>query len=198
MIRNDVETRFPVTEFIRKRWSGRSFSEKMIPKDLADQLLEAASWAPSSMNEQPWRYICAFRGDENFDRMVTLLSPGNAVWAKKASVLLLSLAKNRYRNGNINNHAWYDTGAANMNLMLEAAANNVMTHVMGGADFVRTREVFDISDEYDPVVYIALGYSGNPDELPEPFNIREKAPRKRKPLEEIILKTESVNEQALV
>ncbi len=126
-------------------------------------------------------------GKKNFDKMVSLLSPGNAVWAKNASVIVLSLAKNRYPNGNQNKHAWYDTGAANMNLMLEAAANDIVTHVMGGADFTGAKEEFDISDEYDPVAFIALGYAGEASSLPEPFNTREISPRRRKPVEEIIL-----------
>lgn len=198
MLRKDADTRYPVNELIRKRWSGRAFSEKMITEEVVEQLLEAASWAPSSMNEQPWRYIIGYKGDENFEKMVNLLNPRNAVWAKDASVLLFSLAKNTYPNGSKNKHAWYDTGAANMNLMLEAAANDIITHVMGGADFVSAKEEFGISDEYDPVVFIALGYHGDPDSLPEPLNTRETAPRKRKPAEEIILKTQSVNEPAHV
>lgn len=191
MLRKDAQTKYPVNEIIRKRWSGRAFSEKMIEYSKLEQLFEAASWAPSSMNEQPWRYIYGFRGDENFEKMVNLLSPGNAVWAKNASVIVLSLAKNRYPNGNQNKHAWYDTGAANMNLMLEAAANDIVTHVMGGADFTGAKEEFDISDEYDPVVFIALGYAGEPSSLPEPFNTREFSPRKRRPLHEIILVPEN-------
>jgi nitroreductase len=181
-------TQYSVNSLIKERWSARAFSDKNISEELLNQFVEAASWAASSMNEQPWVYYAAHRGTEGFNQMLELLMPGNKAWAKDAAVLMISLAKKNFSNGNPNRHYMHDVGAANQNLMLEATANGVLGHLMGGFDVVKTKEVFHLEEELDPVVIIALGYPGSPEQLPAPFNEREVAPRTRKELSAILIK----------
>ena len=181
-------TKYPVNSIIKERWSARAFSDKNISDELLNQFVEAASWASSSMNEQPWVYYTAHRGTPAFNQMVEVLMPGNQVWAKDSAALVLSLGKKTFSNGNPNRHYMHDVGAANQNLMLEATANGVLGHLMGGFDVVKTKEVFGLSEDLDPVVIIALGYPGSAEQLPAPFNEREVAPRSRKALGEILVK----------
>jgi len=181
-------TQYPVSSLIKERWSARAFSDKHISEELLNQFVEAASWAASSMNEQPWLYYVAHRGTPAFDQMAELLMSGNRVWAKDAAVLLISLAKKNFSNGNPNRHYMHDVGAANQNLMLEATANGVLGHLMGGFDVAKTKEVFAIEDDLDPVVIIALGFPGSAEQLGAPFNEREVAPRARKELSTILMR----------
>lgn len=183
-----ANTQYPVNSLIKERWSARAFSDKNISEELVNQFVEAAAWAASSMNEQPWLYYAAHRGTAAFEQMTNLLMPGNQAWAKDAAVLLLSIARKTFSNGNPNRHYMHDVGAANQNLMLEATANGVLGHLMGGFDVIKTKEVFELTDDLDPVVVIALGYPGNAEQLPAPFNEREVAPRSRKELGEILVR----------
>lgn len=187
-MKKTATTQYPVSSLIKERWSARAFSDKNISEELLNQFIEAASWAASSMNEQPWMYYVAHRGTPAFDQMAGVLMPGNQAWAKDAAVLLLSLAKKNFSNGYPNRHYMHDVGAANQNLMLEATANGVLGHLMGGFDLEKTKAVFEIAAELEPVVLIALGYPGNADQLPAPFNEREVAPRSRKALSEILVR----------
>lgn len=179
-------TTYPVHELIRKRWSPRSFASYPVAPETLEQVFEAASWAASAMNEQPWRYVFAHHADqEAFQKMVDCLLPGNQPWAKNAPVLVLALAKTHYDNGNPNGAALHDLGLANANLMLEATALGLHGHFMGGFDAAKTRETFQLPDTLQPVAFIALGYLGEAEQLEEPFLSREKAPRQRKPVSEI-------------
>ncbi|UYZ61584.1 nitroreductase family protein [Hymenobacter weizhouensis] len=176
-------TSYPVHELIRQRWSPRAFANQPVTPDTLNQLFEAASWAASAMNEQPWRYIYAHRTDgEAFQKMVDCLLPGNQPWARHAPVLVLALAKTHYDNGNHNGAALHDLGLANGNLLLEATALSLHAHFMGGFDVARTREAFQLPATLQPVVFIALGYLGEAEQLEEPFLSREKAARQRKSL----------------
>ncbi|UOQ54796.1 nitroreductase family protein [Hymenobacter cellulosivorans] len=179
-------TTYPVHELIKNRWSPRSFSAQPVAPETVGQLFEAASWAASAMNEQPWRYIYAHRADtEAFQKMVDLLMPGNQPWAKNAAVLILSLAKTHYDNGTPNGAALHDLGLANGNLILEATALGLHGHFMGGFEREKAKEVFQLPENLQPAVMIALGYQGEAELLEEPFLSREKAPRQRKSVAEI-------------
>lgn len=179
-------TTYPVLETIRKRWSPRSFASYAVAPDTLNQVFEAASWAASAMNEQPWRYIYAHHADqETFQKMVDCLLPGNQPWAKHAPVLILALAKTHFDNGNPNGAALHDLGMANGNLSLEATALGLYTHFMGGFDQARAKELFHLPDTLQPVAFIALGYLGEAEQLEEPFLSREKAPRQRKAVNDI-------------
>lgn len=186
MIKTAV-TRHPVIDLIRNRWSARAFSEQDLNEDQILTLIEAASWAPSSMNEQPWRYRYAFRGGAAFDRMWACLLPGNQAWAKNAAVLLLCTAKTTFtRNGLPNRHALHDTGMANAFLMLQATEMNIFGHIMAGYDPDKLHETYAFADDEEAVCIIALGFLGSPEQLAEPFRTREVTPRSRRDVEEFV------------
>jgi nitroreductase len=151
-------------------------------------LLEAARWAASSYNEQPWHFIVATKEDPaEFERLLGCLVPGNAQWAKDAPVLMLSVAKLRYdADGTPNRHAFHDVGQATANLVLQATSLGLAAHQMGGLDAARAREEFSIPEGYEPVVAIAVGYPGDPDRLPDGLRARERAPRTRRELAEFV------------
>ncbi len=181
-------TKHPVHELIRKRWSARAFSKKSITDETLFTLFEAARWAASSNNEQPWRYIYAKREDkEAFDKIVDCLMAGNQPWAKNAAVLILCVIKNTSGAENRPNPiALHDAGLANATLLLQAISENIYGHMMGGYDKVKTKEKFNIPQGYDTVLVMALGYLDSADTLEEPFKTREITPRTRKELNEFV------------
>lgn len=189
----EAKTIYPVHELIKKRWSARSFSDKEINQEILNTIFEAASWAFSAMNYQPWRYIFVHKSDkENFDKFVDCLAEGNKPWAKNASVLIFSLAKKNYDNGEKNISALHDVGAANANLILQATSMNIYGHLIGGYSRTKAIELFDIdTDEFEPVVFIALGYLDSPEKLDEPYKSREVTPRERKKISEFAKKFKS-------
>jgi nitroreductase len=182
----EAPTTYPVAEFIRQRYSPRAFADQPISEFDLNTLFEAASWAASSNNEQPWRFVYAHRADEAaFQILLDCLNPSNQVWAKNAAVLVLVLSKKEFSaNGRPNRYALHDAGAATANLLLQGAVMGIQGHVMGGFDHVKTAETFRGGDDAELVSFIALGYSGDPDLLDEPLRSRELAPRRRKPVEE--------------
>ena len=185
-----AETQFPVIDEISKRWSPRAFdTSKKLTRDDINTLLEAAKWAPSAMNEQPWRYIVALKEEtEKFNAVAGCLVEGNLVWAKHASALLVSFAKLSYTaTGKTNSAALHDTGMANQNMLLQSVSMDIYCHVMGGFDKEKTKVVFKTDADLQPVVIIALGFLGNPDDLPEALKVRELGARSRKSIEEIVL-----------
>ena len=173
---------YDVHELITKRWSARSFSNRPIDQETLEKLFESASWAASSMNEQPWKYIYAHRNTSGFDRLHDCLMDGNQPWAKHGAVLLLALAKKKFdRNGKENRHAMHDVGAANTTLLLQAAHDDIYGHMMGGFHMDKTIETLGIDTEvWEPACFIALGYLDEAEALPEPFKTRELTPRERK------------------
>lgn len=182
-------TTYPVHELIRQRWSPRSFASQPVAYEALQQIFEAASWSASAINAQPWRYIYAHYADqENFQKMVDCLLPGNQPWAKNAPVLILALANTQFDNGQPNGAALHDLGMANATLSIEATALGLHTHFMGGFDHAHTKKVFNLPDTLQPVAFIALGYVGDAELLEEPFLSREKAARQRKSISEIAFK----------
>jgi nitroreductase len=189
----EAKTKYPVNELIRKRWSARAFSKKSISDENLFTLFEAAGWAPSSNNEQPWRYIYAKREDtEAFATMVECLMPGNQPWAKNAAVLVICFVKTTVGPDNKPNiAAFHDAGLSHATLMLQATAQNIYGHMMGGYDRLKVREKFSIPAGYDPVLIMALGYLDSPETLEEPFKTREVTPRTRKELNEFVFHKEA-------
>jgi nitroreductase len=183
-----ARTQTDVHELLRSRWSARSFADKPVSDEEVLTLIEAAHWSPSSMNEQPWRYIVTRKGqDENYDALWDCLMPGNQPWAKNAPILMVSLAeKLHHSNGAANKYALYDVGAANQSLLLQAASMGILGHLMGGFHADRVHQLFELPESMLAVVVIALGYPDVPEKLEEPFLTRELTPRTRKPLEEIL------------
>jgi nitroreductase len=182
-------TEFPVHDLLRLRWSPRAFSGKPVPLDVLRSLFEAARWAPSSFNEQPWAYLVATRDDpENFATMLSVLVEFNASWAKHAPLLALAVAELAFhRNGNPNRNAFYDVGAASAQLTFEANSRGLLVHQMAGYDGDKARRVFEIPEGWEPIAAIALGYPGDPETLPQPLRDRELAPRSRKSLSEFVM-----------
>jgi nitroreductase len=191
MIKEAV-TKHPVLDLIRKRWSARAFSKKSIDNETLLTLFEAAGWAASANNEQPWRYIYAKREDkEAFDKIVSCLMAGNQPWAKNAAVLTICLVKTTMGPElKPNAAAMHDAGLSNATLLLQAISQNIYGHMMGGYDKAKTKELFDIPEGYETVLILALGYLDSPETLPEPFKTRELTPRTRKKLSEFVFHKE--------
>jgi len=180
---------FPVHELIRERWSPRAFADKPVPQDVLRSIFEAARWAPSSNNEQPWAYIVATKEHkENFEKMLSVLVEFNAGWAKSASVVALAVARLTFaKNNTPNRNAQYDTGAASALLSMEATAHGLAVHQMAGFDPEKARQVFGIPPGWEPIAALAIGYQGDPASLSPPLKDREIAPRTRKPIAEFVM-----------
>ena len=181
-----AESAYPLHDLIAERWSPYGFDPRPVEPEVLGSLLEAARWAPSCFNEQPWRFLVAPRADgEAFDRLADCLVEGNA-WAKEAPLLMLSVALTTFeRNGKPNRHAQHDVGLAVENLVLQAAALGLVAHQMAGFDAQAARETLSLPENADPMAMIALGYPGDPAALPERLAERERGPRQRRPLEAI-------------
>jgi nitroreductase len=182
-------TEFPVHDLIRNRWSPRAFADKPVTPEVLRSLFEAARWAPSSNNEQPWAYMVATREDkENFEKMLSVLVEFNANWAKNAPVLALAIAELVFEKNNATNrNAQYDTGAATALLSVEATSRGLAVHQMAGFDPDKARKVFEIPAGWDAIAAIAIGYPGDPESLPQPLRDRELGPRVRKPLSKFVM-----------
>ncbi len=181
-------TQYPIEEVLRQRWSPIAFSDQAVEPEKLRSVLEAARWAASSYNEQPWSYIVATQDNpDEFSRLLACLAEGNQVWAKNAPVLMLSVAKLTFTfNGVENRHAFHDVGSASANLAIEATAQGLFIHQMAGFDVPKAKETYGIPDGYDPVAAIALGYLGDPQTLSESMQQRQSAPRTRKPLDQFV------------
>lgn len=183
-----AQTQYPIHDLLRQRWSPHAFSTRMVEPEKLHSVLEAASWAASSYNEQPWSFIVATSEDKaEFERLLGILAEGNQEWARNAPVLMLSVAKLNFEyNGVENRHAFHDVGAASTTLAIQAADLGLFIHQMAGFDVPKAKEIYSIPEGYEPASAIALGYFGDPQTLSEKFQQRENAPRKRKPLEEFV------------
>jgi nitroreductase len=181
-------TDFSVHDLIFNRWSPYSFADKSVSDDDLRSLFEAARWAPSSYNEQPWSYIVAKKEDaDEFQRLLSCLVDVNQVWAKSASALALGITRlNFARNGKLNSAAHHDLGLAAANLVLEATARGLSVHQMAGILPDKARELYSIPEGYEPLTGVAIGYAGDPANLPEELRVRDGARRQRKPLKEFV------------
>lgn len=182
-------TDHPVHELIRNRWSPRAFSDKAVEPSVLASLFEAARWAASSFNDQPWAYLVATKDDAgNFKKMVAVLMEFNANWAKNAPVLAISVARRNFsHNGAPNPVAVHDVGAANAQLTTEATSRGLLVHQMAGFSHDKARQTFAIPEGWDPVSAIAIGYPGDPESLPDDIRRKELVPRTRKPIREFVM-----------
>ena len=181
-------TDHPVHELLRRRWSPRAFAPRPVEAEKLASLFEAARWAPSSFNGQPWHYIVATRDDQAaFERLLNCLRPQNIQWAQHAPVLIIAVAQlSLGEDRGPNRHAFHDVGLANENLVLQAVALGLVSHQMAGFFPDKARETFDIPEGYEAVTAIAVGYPGNPEDLPPETRARELQPRERRPLREFV------------
>jgi nitroreductase len=175
-----------VLEVIKKRWSPRAFERTEVPNEALLCVLEAARLAPSSSNEQPWRFIVATQ-EPTLNILRSSLNEFNYEWAHKAPVLIAFLSKKLTEKGRENAYHRFDLGAAWAFMTLEATHQGLSMHAMGGFDKDKVRQDFKIEEDLDVVMIAALGSMGNPEALSEKLQAREE-PNERKSLEEIILK----------
>jgi nitroreductase len=184
----NATTDYPIHELIAKRWSPYCFDERSVTDKDLRSLFEAARWAPSSFNEQPWSYVVAKKeNSEEFTRLLSCLVEGNQVWAKAAAALALGITSLKFaRNGNPNRAAMHDLGLSNGNLLLEATARGLSVHQMIGIFPDKAREIYEVPEGYEPMVAIAIGYAGERKDLPQEIAQRDIARRPRKPLKELI------------
>ena len=186
LISKIANTDFPINNLIAKRWSARAFSTKIVEKSKLLSILEAARWAPSSRNEQPWRYIVFT--DENPEKLNIARSVLLEIndYAKRAPILICALTKKYYSdNGIYNKLHFHDLGAANENMFLESFNQGLIMHEMGGFDRDKARKVFNVPDEYEIGIMVAIGYQDSHDILPERYKEKAFSPRERKSLSEI-------------
>ncbi len=181
-----AETSAPITDVIANRWSPRAFNGEPVSNADLVKMLEAARWAASAFNAQPWRFIVASKNDAaEFDRMVAGLGEFNQVWAKNAGAMIYVTAWNVTSEGRSAPTAKYDAGLAVSQLVLEAQNNGLYCHQMAGINRDVIREMYNVPENFDILAAVAVGYLAPADTLSEKLMARETAPRARKPLSEI-------------
>ncbi|MEY3288523.1 MAG: hypothetical protein RLZZ419_765 [Pseudomonadota bacterium] len=177
-----------IHNIIEKRWSPRAFdADKPVSHDDLLALLEAARWAPSCFNDQPWRFVVCDKAtdDSGWQNALAVIVEKNRLWAKNAPVLILAVAMENFNhNGQPNRWAMYDTGAASINLCLQATALGLVVHQMGGFDAEKAREVFNLPDDCKPMAMLAVGCQADVDVLDDDFKEAELAARSRIALNE--------------
>jgi nitroreductase len=181
-----AETCVPIHDLIAARRSPRAFDERPVDRELIVGLLEAARWAASSRNAQPWNFLVATRDDpDEYARMLACLSERNQRWAGRAPVLMITVATVEEADGRHNRFAWHDVGLAVGNLSIQAMACGLHLRQMGGFSADTARETYAIPATHEPVTALAIGYPAAAAVLPDDLRERELSPRERKPLEEI-------------
>ena len=189
---NPAKTDYPVHDLIQNRWSPRAFSDNPVSPETLRSLFEAARWAPSSSNEQPWAFIVGTKDDlETHSKILSTLVEFNQGWAKHAPVLAIAVSQLEFaRNKTPNRNAFYDTGAAVAHLTAEATSRGLFVHQMAGFDPQKAIEVFHIPKGWEPIAVFAIGYPGDPNALPDKLRERELAPRSRKPISEFVMSSD--------
>src|SRR5690349_22455684 len=187
-MRKTASTTVPVHPLLAERWSPRGFDRTHeIGDEALSALLEAARWAPSAGNSQPWRFLVTRRGEPAHDRLYAALAPGNQAWAGAASALILVAARTTGDDGRPQPWAMYDTGQAVAALVTQAQADGLSVHQMGGFDTGAVRAELGLGENLTPVVVLAVGRHDSEAGLPEPLAAREAAPRTRHPLGDLLL-----------
>ncbi|HVS80283.1 MAG TPA: nitroreductase family protein [Pyrinomonadaceae bacterium] len=183
-----AETQYPIEEILRRRWSPRAFADRAVEPEKLQSLFEAARWAASSFNEQPWNFIVATKEkQEEHARLLSCLVEGNQRWARLAPVLMVSVAKLNFdKTGKPNRHAFHDVGLAMGNMLVQATALGLFVHQMAGFAPEKVREIYGVPDGFEPVAAMAIGYGLAVDELPDPLREQELGARSRKPINSFV------------
>jgi nitroreductase len=177
---NPTKNHYQINELIKQRWSTRAFSNKPLEKEKLNSILEAARWAPSAFNEQPWRFIIGQNGDSTYNNILKTLVDWNKLWGGNAPVLILNIAKKTFTaNNKENGTSGYDLGQAVGFMILEIVNQGLHSHQMSGFDPEKAAELFNIPDDYQAVSVTALGYYGDVKELPQDIAGMESKPRER-------------------
>jgi len=174
-------TKYPIHDLLKRRWSPRAFSDRDVEPEKLQNLFEAARWAASSYNAQPWNFIYATRKEPDaYARVLSCFVEFNQGWAKNAPVIGVSVAKLNFDDGRANRHAYHDVGQAAAYLAIEATAEGLQLHQMAGIIVDKARDVLGIPEGYDPVAGFTLGYPGDLHKLSDTLRERETGPRQRK------------------
>jgi|SRR5690554_456757 len=174
-----------VSEAIEKRWSPRAFSKQLIARETILELLQAAATAPSCFNEQPWRYLVGFKGDETYQKIFNCMGEYNQSWTKTAPILMVGCVKKTFDlNGKQNVHARHDLGAATAYLTMKAIDQDIFVHQMAGFSTEAVKSEFELSDNFEAVTAIALGHLGDKKDLPEDLAKQESPESPRHPVSE--------------
>jgi len=180
-------TDYPLMTELTERWSPRAFDpDAVLTSEQLGSLFEAARWSPSSSNTQPWTFVVGRRGDDTFDMILGLLAPGNAVWANRASALVVNIVEEVSEAGKPQSAAHYDVGQAAAHLSIQATHLGLIVHQMGGFDKEGMHQALGLDDRHRPVVVMAIGLQGEVSDLPDDVQAREVAARSRKPLDEVV------------
>ncbi len=179
---------YPIHELLAERWSPYGFEDRPVAQADLRSLFEAARWAASSYNEQPWNFFVATKENpEEFARLLSCLVEANQEWAKAAPVLVLGVVSlNFSRNNKDNRAAVHDLGLAAGNLVVEATARGLCVHQMIGILPDKAREVYQIPEHYEAWTAMAIGYKADPAKLPDALKERDLTPRQRKPLSQFV------------
>jgi len=175
-----AQTDYPIHDLLRTRWSPRSFDSKQPDKQTIQSLFEAARWAPSGSNHQPWFFIAGLKGDETYNKIFSTLVEFNQMWAGSAPLLFVTLAKITNPRGEPNPSAFYDAGQAVSMLTVQATSLGLFAHQMGGFDASQIAELFEIPADYKPVTVVAVGYKGESKSLHPKLEALELATRVRR------------------
>ncbi len=184
-----------ILEIIQERWSPYSFSPAAVEEFKLKAMFEAAGYAPSSNNEQPWIFVHTTREENKvFEDYIGFLNESNRVWAKEAYAIIISMARTRFsKSGRNNRYAFHDTGMAVANLLLQALAMDVYVHQMGGFSVEMVKEYFGLDENTEPVAVMAVGYMGDGYSLPPELLKRDETRRPRKPVNEYSFKNSLSN-----
>ncbi|MCE0486715.1 nitroreductase family protein [Ornithinimicrobium sediminis] len=181
-------TAVPILEVLAERWSPRAFDPRGEVEDAAiDRALEAARWTPSANNSQPWRFVVARRGSPTFHLVHGSLAGVNRTWADKAAVLVVSIAEVADADGRPRPWSHYDLGQSVAYLTAQVHHDGLHAHQMAGFDTEALRAALSLPPRLDPVTVVAVGPLGDADALPEPLRERERAPRQRRAVTDLVL-----------
>ena len=184
-----ADTKYPILEVLRRRCSTVAFSDRVVEVEKLRQLFEAARWAPSSFNEQPWSFVLTTKSEDlpNYERLLSCLTGHNRDWAHRAPVLVMSVAKHHFEmGGQANRYSIHDVGLATENLTIQAIALDLFVHLLAGFDAAKARKLFAIPETHEPVCVMAIGYFGNLEALSPDLQRRELTPRHRREFKEFV------------
>lgn len=194
-----AKTNFPVHQILQNRWSPRAFDGKSIETEKLQRIIEAARWAPSASNEQPWYFIIGSQGDETYQKIFDTLVEFNQLWAITAPVLILAIGKKTSaKTGKTNDWFKYDVGQAAAHLTFQASFEGLFVHQMGGFDAVKATELFLIPDDFEALTTIALGYQGDYTVLHPNQQKMELAHRERKNTGEFVFSNKFGEKSTLI
>jgi nitroreductase len=186
-MKKPAQNNYPILKAFKHRWSPRAYSEKPVEKEKLRSIFEAARWAPSARNEQPWRFIVGLKGDKTWQMIFETLVEWNQQWTKRAPVLILNIGKKFYDFKHLENETYqYDTGQAVAMLVAEVVNQGLIGHQMSGFSAEKASELFEISGDYQPISVTAVGYPGDPELLPEDMYKSEMEERKRRAIGETV------------